>query len=69
MIESEKQYMWRRAQEEQDAADRAPDPKVRDLHIQLATRYREAAERGTAERSSEPRAAHTVRPDDFRILE
>jgi hypothetical protein len=69
MMESEKQYMWRRAQEEQDAADRAPEPKIRDLHIQLATRYRKAAEGRLPPRTPDTNPLRPIRPDDFRILE
>ena len=69
MMESEKQYMWRRAQEEQDAADRAPDAKIRELHIQLAARYREAAEGRISLRTPETNPQRPLRPDDFRILE
>ena len=69
MMESEKQYMWRRAQEEQDAADRAPDPKIRDLHIQLAARYRDAAEGRVSPRTADISPQRSVLPDDFRILE
>jgi hypothetical protein len=69
MMESEKQYMWRRAMEEKDAADRAPDPKIREVHIELAARYREAAEGRLAPRTPDTNSPHPVRPDDFRILE
>ena len=43
-MESERDYLRRRAQEEKDAAERASPDKVRDLHAELANRYREAAE-------------------------
>ena len=69
VMESEKQYMWRRAHEERDAADRAPDPKIRELHIQLAARYREAAEGRLTPRTAETNPQRPVCPDDFRILE
>lgn len=43
-MESEREYLRRRAGEEQAAADRAASGKARDLHIELAARYRDAAE-------------------------
>ena len=43
-MESHSEYMRRRAGEEQDAADRAANPKVRDRHSELADRYRDAAD-------------------------
>ena len=69
MMESEKQYMGRRAQEELDAADRASDPRIRELHIQLAERYREAAAGRLSPRTPDTNPQRPLRPDDFRILE
>ena len=43
-MESQRDYMSRRAREEQGAAERAASEKVRELHMELAARYREAAD-------------------------
>ena len=43
-MESERDYLSRRAIEEQDAAARASSDKVRELHRELSARYREAAD-------------------------
>lgn len=67
-MESESQYMSRRAQEEQEAADRAVNPKARDLHIELAGRYRDAAH-GQKPPSTPDAGARRGLPNDFRILE
>jgi hypothetical protein len=69
-MEKESDYLSRRAREEQAAADRACDPKVRDLHLELAARYRQAAGEGS-ERTPErpPVPPQTGLPSDFRILE
>lgn len=60
--------MQRRAREEQEAADRASSPRARELHIELAGRYRDAAEGrvllAVPDVVPRPRLA-----DDFRILE
>ena len=67
-MESERDYLSRRAREEQGAAERASSEKVRDLHMELAARYREAADA-----DPELRVADVMqkagRPSDFRILE
>ena len=67
-MESEREYMRRRASEEQAAADRAASDKARDLHRELAARYRDAADTRLALVQSEPEMMHGL-PMDFRILE
>lgn len=39
---SDQSYYRRRAEEEQDAADRAADPGVSQVHREMARRYRQA---------------------------
>lgn len=67
-MESEREYMHRRADEEQAAANRAESDKARDLHMELAARYRDMAEMRLAPRTPEPELVHGL-PLDFRILE
>ena len=67
-MESHAEYMSRRAREEQDAADQASDPKVRELHNEMAGRYRQAAN-GDAPPQIPDAPAHPGLPDEFRILE
>jgi hypothetical protein len=67
-MESESQYLNRRAQEEQEAAERAADPKTRELHIELAGRYRDAAQ-GHRPPPVPDGPIRAGLPDDFRILE
>jgi len=67
-MESYSEYMLRRCREEQDAADRASSPKVRQLHIELADRYRDAADGGPTQKSPDA-PARACLSDDFRILE
>ena len=67
-MESEREYMRRRASEEQAAADRASCDKARDLHRELAARYRNAAEARLTLVESEPELMHGL-PMDFRILD
>ena len=67
-MESDSQYLFRRAEEEQEAADKAASPKARELHKELAGRYRDAAEGHPPPRSPEgPRKPGL--PEEFRILE
>ena len=67
-MESHSEYMRRRAGEEQDAAERAPNPRVRALHIELADRYRDAANAPAPQRKpDEP--ARSCLPDDLKILD
>ena len=67
-MESQKGYLERRALEEEDAAGRAESDKARELHEELASRYRDAA---TAEPEDRPDEASvtSIRPKEFRILE
>jgi hypothetical protein len=67
-MESEREYMRRRAGEEQAAADRASCDKARDRHRELAARYRDAAEARLALVEAEPELVHGL-PMDFRILD
>jgi hypothetical protein len=67
-MESNAQYMLRRHREERDAADKASSPKVRELHIELSDRYREAADGNTTPHAPEGPSRPGI-PDDFRILE
>jgi hypothetical protein len=67
-MESHAQYMLRRAQEEDDAAGRASSPKARQLHTELAGRYRDAADRRRPPKAPDS-PAPTCLPNDFRILE
>ena len=68
-MESERDYMNRRAGEERAAADRAQSEKVRNLHMELAARYRDAAEARLAPHVPELEATKPGLPLDFRILE
>jgi hypothetical protein len=67
-METQAEYMSRRAREEQDSADRASDPKIRELHSQMAGRYRQAAD-GRAPAKIPDAPARPGLPDEFRILE
>ena len=66
-MESQKDYLHRRADEEDAAADRASSEKARELHHELASRYRDAA--GTQPESLEAETVSSTRPKDFRIIE
>lgn len=66
-MESRRDYLERRALEEDAAAERALTDKARELHVELATRYREAAD-ADAPAPPEP-PAKTSRPKEFRILD
>lgn len=57
-MESHAAYMLRRAREEQDAADRASNPKARKLHIELADRYRDAADQPPPKARNGSQKAH-----------
>lgn len=66
-MESQRHYLKRRAIEEEAAAERASTDKAREIHIELASRYREAADTDAPAR---PEAqATTILPKDFRILD
>lgn len=67
-MESHAEYMSRRAREEQDAADQASDPKIRELHNEMAGRYRQAAD-GNARAKIPDTPARPGLPDEFRIIE
>ena len=66
-MESERDYLSRRALQEQDAAAHASSEKARDLHMELATRYREAADADPELRVAEVIAKPSL-PKEFRIL-
>jgi hypothetical protein len=66
-MESQRDYLERRALEEDAAAERASTDKARDVHVELASRYREAAESDAPAPPESP--ARTIRPNEFRILE
>jgi len=59
--------MARRADEEDAAADRASSDKARELHHELATRYRNTTDSEPA--SDDKETGNFVRPKDFRILD
>lgn len=67
-MESDTQYLSRRAEEELEAADKSADPKVREIHAELASRYREAVN-GNGLPHEEDGSAVSILPSDFRILE
>lgn len=66
-MESQRHYLERRALEEEAAAERASTDKAREIHIELASRYREAADTDAPARLESP--AKTIRPNEFRILD
>jgi hypothetical protein len=66
-MESHRDYLQRRADEEDAAADRASSDKARNLHHELALRYRDAA--GTDLENGESDRVNSTRPRDFRILD
>ena len=68
-METERDYLKRRALEEDAAAGRASTDKARELHSDLAARYRTAAETRLEPRSPNPTPAKPGLPLDFRILE
>ena len=67
-MESQRDYLKRRALEEDDAAVHAASEKARELHEELASRYRDAARSETEDRQDELTVT-TIRPKEFRILE
>lgn len=67
-MESQRDYLIRRAREEQVAAEHASSEKVRELHMELAARYREAAD-GDPELRIDEAGANPVLPKEFRILD
>lgn len=66
-MESQRDYLQRRADEEDAAADRAASEKARDLHHELATRYRDAAISDGAGVVAD--TVSSTRPKEFRIIE
>ena len=66
-MESQRHYLERRALEEEAAAERASTDKAREIHIELASRYREAADTDAPARPEPP--ARTILPAEFRILD
>ena len=67
-MESQRDYLTRRALEEEEAAARATSEKVRDLHEEMASRYREAAGAKDERREAESEL-ETILPADFRIID
>ena len=67
-MELQRDYMSRRAREEQGAAERAASEKVRELHMELAARYREAADADPELRVVDEKLRSGL-PSDFRIIE
>ena len=71
-MESEREYLSRRAREEQDAAEHAASEKVRNLHMAFAARYREAAEgpvRKPDRKTDLEMISGASLPREFRIIE
>lgn len=70
-METDRDYLNRRACEERDAAERASNPKAKELHLELAARYAEAAQGGGGrpELGIAQAPPHPGLPSDFRILE
>ena len=66
-MESQRDYLQRRAEEEDAAADRAASDKARELHHELATRYRDAAVADGSSGAME--TVNSTRPKEFRIIE
>jgi hypothetical protein len=67
-MESKRDYLERRALEEEDAAVRAASEKARELHEELASRYRDAAT-SEPEDTQDELTVTTIRPKEFRILD
>lgn len=67
-MESQRDYLHRRALEEEEAAARATSEKARELHEEMASRYRDAAGAKDEPREAEGELA-TILPGDFRIIE
>ena len=66
-MESRQDFLLRRAREEEEAAARATCDKARELHEEMASRYRQAA--GANDEMREPDGElKTILPDDFRII-
>jgi hypothetical protein len=70
-MEKANEYLRRRAEEERHAADQALCSKAREVHLELAARYRDAARMGGPAfvvDSGRGRDRPGL-PTDFRILE
>ena len=67
-MESQRDYLNRRALEEEEAAARATSEKVRELHEEMASRYRDAAGAKDERREAEAEL-ETILPADFRIID
>jgi len=67
-MESQRDYLNRRALEEEEAAARATSEKVRELHEEMASRYRDAAG-AKDERREADSELETILPADFRIID
>ena len=67
-MESQQDYLHRRALEEEEAAARATSEKARELHEEMASRYRDAAVAKDERREAKAELATTL-PADFRIIE
>ena len=68
-MESEREYLRRRASEEQEADLRSGSETARELHMKRAVRYRDAAEVKVTPRRPEPAPAVYGLPFEFKILE
>ena len=68
-MESQRDYLERRALEEEAAAERASTDKAREIHVELASRYREAADADADSPPPPESPAQTSRPKEFRILD
>ena len=66
-MESQKDYLRRRADEEDAAADLAASEKARQLHHELAIRYRDAAVTDGA--GSDTERVNSTRPKEFRVID
>lgn len=69
---SDSAYFARRADEENAAAERATNPRARQLHIELAARYFDAARARRSQSADEleksPVAAAPASPSELQIL-
>ena len=66
-MESHREFLIRRASEEEEAAARATSEKARDLHQEMASRYRKAADSNDDKRQPDADLT-TILPTDFRII-
>jgi len=66
-MESRKDYLRRRADEEDAAANRASSDKARKLHEERATRYRDAAD--SKSDRGETETIDSIRPKELRIID